>query len=33
MVFIDDNNLVNESGTKSICCEMNSLKFVKKYMW
>jgi len=21
MVFIDDNNLINKSGTKSICCQ------------
>jgi len=30
MVFIDDNNLINKSGTKAICCQIMSLKFVNK---
>jgi len=30
MVFIDDNNLINKSGTKTICCQVMTLKFVNK---
>jgi len=30
MVFIDDNNLINKSGTKTICCQITALKFVSK---
>jgi len=33
MVFIDDNNLINKSGTKSICCQIMALKFVCKNVW
>jgi len=29
-VFIDDNNLINKSGTKTICCQIMALKFVNK---
>jgi len=31
MVFIDDKNLVNRSGTKTICCQIMALKFVSIY--
>jgi len=30
MVFIDDNNLINENGPKTICCHIMALKFVNK---
>ena len=30
MVFIDDNNLINKRGTKTICCQIMALKFVNK---
>jgi len=30
MVFIDDNNLINKSWTKTICCQIMALKFVSK---
>jgi len=30
MVFIDDNNLINQSGTKTICFQIMALKFVNK---
>jgi len=30
MVFTDDNNLIDKSGTKSICCQIKALKFVNK---
>jgi len=33
MLFIDDNNLINKSGTKTICCQIMGLKFVNKNVW
>jgi len=33
MVFMYKSNLINKSGTKSICCEMMALKFVNKNVW
>jgi len=30
MVFTDDNNLNNKSGTKTICCQIMTLEFVNK---
>ena len=33
MVFIDDNNLINKSGTKTLCCQIMALKFVNKNVW
>jgi len=34
MVFINDNNLINKSGTKTICCQIvMALKFVTKNVW
>jgi len=30
MVFINDNNLINKSGTKTICCQIMALKFVNE---
>ena len=32
MVFIDDNNLINKSGTKTICCQIMALTFVNIYV-
>jgi len=32
MVFIDDKNLINKSGTKTICCQIMTLKFVNIYV-
>jgi len=29
-LFIDDKNLINKSGTKTICCQIMALKFVNK---
>jgi len=31
MVFIDDKNLIDKSGTKNICCQM-ALKLVNLYV-
>jgi len=31
MVFIDDKNLINKSGTKTIFCQIMALKFVSIY--
>jgi len=28
MLFLEDNNLINASGTKNICCQIMALKFV-----
>jgi len=28
--FTDDNNLINKSGTKTICCQIMALKFVNE---
>jgi len=30
MVFIDDKNLINKSGTKTMCCQIVARKFVNK---
>jgi len=30
MVFIEDDNLINKSGTKTICCQIIALTFVNK---
>jgi len=30
MVFIDDDNLINKTGTKTISCQIMALKFVNK---
>jgi len=30
MVFIDDNNLINESGTNTTCCLIIVLKFAEQ---
>jgi len=30
MVFIGGNNLINKSGTKTICCQIMAPKFVNK---
>jgi len=30
MAFIDDDSLINESGTKTIRCQIMALKFVNK---
>jgi len=30
MFFIDDNNLINGTGTKTIYCQIMALKFVNK---
>jgi len=30
VVFVDDNNLINNSGTKTICCRIMALKFGNK---
>jgi len=30
MVFIDDNNLINKIGIKTVCCQVMALKFVDK---
>jgi len=32
MVFIDDKNVISKIGTKTICCHIMALKFVKEYM-
>ena len=32
MVFIDDKNLINKSGTKTICCQIMALKFINIYV-
>jgi len=32
MVFIDDKNLINKIGTKTICCQIMTLKFVNIYV-
>jgi len=32
MVFIDDDNLINKTGTKTISCQIMALKFVNKIM-
>jgi len=31
--FVDDNNLIIKSGTKTICCQIVTLKFVNKNVW
>jgi len=33
MVFIDDKNFTNKSGTKTICCQKTALRFVNKNTW
>jgi len=30
MVFIDDNDLINKSGTKTVCCKIIGVKFINK---
>jgi len=29
MAFIDGSNFINKSGSKTICCQITALKFVK----
>jgi len=33
MALLDDNNLINRSGTTTFCCQIMALKFVNKNVW